>query len=236
MSERAREAGSDGFVVGLSGGIDSSVVLALAARAMPSRVVGIIMPCESEELDRQHALIAAEGLPADVETVRLDETYHRLLKELPDEGDRMARSNIKARLRMAGVYFFANARNYLVAGTGNRSELVVGYYTKFGDGACDLLPIGDLLKTDVQELASFLEISEEIISKPPSAGLWPGQTDEEELGMEYSTIDEIIRARDEDRDPGVAPEAVEKLRRMEKASHHKRTTPPVCEMPAEVRA
>jgi NAD+ synthase len=108
-------------------------------------------------------------------------------------GDRVALGNIKARLRMIALYYHANLHNYLVCGTGNKTEISLGYFTKYGDGACDILPIGDLYKGEVRELARELNIPENIIKKIPSAGLWSGQTDENEIGFSYEQMDHALR-------------------------------------------
>jgi NAD+ synthase len=132
-------------------------------------------------------------------------------------------ANLKARLRMSTLYFVANSLQYLVAGTGNRSELMVGYFTKHGDGGCDLLPIGMLVKREVTNLARELEIPEAIIEKPPSAGLWAGQTDEQEMGFTYSDLE---RYEMEGPD-AVSPALAMRIERLIRASEHKRSLPPV---------
>ncbi len=108
------------------------------------------------------------------------------------ENDQLTIGNLKARIRMSIIYYYANSKNYLVSGTGNKSEILIGYFTKHGDGACDIEPIGDLYKTDVFELAKSMEVPDEIINKPPRAGLWTNQTDEDEIGMSYENLDKIL--------------------------------------------
>ena len=108
------------------------------------------------------------------------------------EKNNLAIGNLKARIRMSIIYYYANAKNYLVSGTGNKSEILIGYFTKYGDGACDMEPIGDLYKGDVYRLSEYLGVPQEIIDKPPRAGLWNNQTDEEEIGMSYDLIDQIL--------------------------------------------
>jgi NAD+ synthase len=131
-------------------------------------------------------------------------------------------ANIKPRLRMATLYFVANSLNYLVAGTGNRSELTIGYFTKYGDGGVDLLPIGHLLKSDVRSLARELGIPQSIIDKAPSAGLWIGQTDEEEMGFTYADLENYLTGGPD----GVSPALAMRLERMIRATEHKRASPP----------
>jgi len=225
---RVQAAGAEGVVVGLSGGLDSSVVLALCVRAVGRRVLGVLMPCESDAREMDDAAGLASRLGASSRTVSLDSPYKALLAQLPP-GSLKARGNLKARLRMATLYYFANSLNYLVAGTGNRTELTVGYFTKYGDGGVDLLPIGGLLKTQVRRLALALGIPRSIIERPPTAGLWPGQTDEAEMGLSYETLDAVIEALEEGRQPPAPAEVVAKVERMMAAARHKRDLPPVCE-------
>ena len=140
--------------------------------------------------------LVAEQFSIPTKTVVLDAAYDTLLKVLPDdrvapEVSRLAKANIKARLRMLTLYYFANRLKYMVVGSGNRDELSLGYFTKYGDGGVDIQPLGNLLKGQVRELARFLGIPQPIINKPPSAGLWEGQTDEGELGLSYDELDLI---------------------------------------------
>lgn len=228
LARKAREADEERIVVGLSGGVDSAVVLGLSKEAVGDKALGVIMPCESEEQDTEHALMVARSLGVATETVSLDNIYQDFLEQLPDEGTGLSRANLKPRLRMTTLYFFANSRNGLVAGTGNRTELALGYFTKYGDGGSDILPIGGLLKCQVRELARELGIPEPIITKPPSAGLWPGQTDEDDIGVTYDVIDEIIDALQAGREPDAETEAVEKVRTMMTNAQHKRSLPEVC--------
>jgi NAD+ synthase len=191
---KIEESGSEGVVLGLSGGIDSTVVAYLSKRALgASNVLGIIMPSlTTSSEDVEHAQVIAEILGIEYEIIHIDsliEPFHDLCSH---ESNELARANLKARIRMMILYYHSNSLNRLVAGTGNLSELLVGYFTKYGDGGVDILPIGDLYKTHVREVARKLEVPEEIIEKPPTAGLWPGQTDEEELGMKYTVLDEIL--------------------------------------------
>ncbi|MFP4029173.1 MAG: NAD+ synthase [Candidatus Brocadiia bacterium] len=227
LEQKTREAGAEGIVVGLSGGVDSAVVLGLAKNAVGHESLGIIMPCESEHQDTEHAQLVADSLGVQTETVSLDKIYQDFLEQLPEEDSSLARANIKPRLRMTSLYFFANVRNNLVAGTGNRTELALGYFTKYGDGGADILPIGGLLKSEVRELARELSIPEVVINKPPSAGLWPGQTDESEIGLSYDVIDEIVDALQTGREPQADPDAVKKVRSMIEKAQHKRTLPEI---------
>src|SRR5438874_3751660 len=195
MRERVSEAGAQGLVVGLSGGIDSAVVARLSQLAAPGAVVGVLMPCHSESQDERDAAVVATHFSLPTLRVDLAPAYDALaaamkdgLRTLPstihkehphdDPRSRVPIANIKPRLRMTTLYFVANTLNYLVAGTGNKSELSIGYFTKYGDGGVDLLPIGDLLKSEVRDAARDLGVPDPVIDKTPSAGLWLGQTDE----------------------------------------------------------
>ncbi len=229
IREKVEEAGAQGVVVGMSGGVDSSTVAVLAKRAMGHGMLGLIMPCHSDPTDVKHARLVAEKFGIETEYVDLTPVFDRLVEALPP-GDRVARGNIKPRLRMTVLYYFANSRNYLVVGSGNKSEIMVGYFTKYGDGGVDILPIGDLLKTQVRELAWELGIPEEIIAKPPSAGLWEGQTDEGEMGITYEELDAIIRAIEAGDTSRCDKKALEKVRRMMAASAHKRAPIPICKI------
>ena len=231
MKRQVKASGAQGIVIGLSGGVDSSVVAALAVRAAgKKKVCGLILPCYSNQDDRRHAARVARMLGIRVKTIDLAKVFDPLCALLP-RAHRLARSNPKPRLRMLVLYYYANALNYLVAGTGNRSELMVGYFTKYGDGAVDILPIAGLLKKEVVMLARELGIPEEITTKPPSAGLWDAQTDEGEMGMSYAELDDILERL------GIgcrqrAPRAqVAKVNRMIRASGHKRRMPQIGPVP-----
>ena len=226
MEAYAREAHADGYVVGLSGGIDSSVTAALAANAMGAdRTLGVLMPCHSQPQDAEDAQKVAEVLGIDALTLSLCPVYDAFVDMLPT-GPEMAYANIKPRLRMTTLYYLAQSRGYLVAGTGNKPEMMVGYFTKYGDGGVDIEPLGELYKHEVRGLARVLNIPDPVIERPPSAGLWPGQTDEGELGITYRELDAILDAMTTG-DPQPAPATtVERVKRMIAKSAHKRTTPP----------
>jgi len=229
IRERVEEAGAQGVVLGISGGVDSSVLAVLVKRAMGDRMLGLIMPCHSDPTDAEHARLVAKKFDIETEYVDLTPVFDRLVEALPP-GNKVAVGNLKPRLRMTVLYYFANSRHYLVAGAGNKSELMAGYFTKFGDGGVDILPLGDLLKTQVRELARELGIPEEIIAKPPSAGLWEGQTDEGEMGITYEELDKAIQAIESGDTSRCDKKALEKVRRMMAASAHKRAPIPICKI------
>jgi NAD+ synthase len=223
-----KQADAKGIVIGLSGGIDSSVVAALAKDAVgKSRVLGLLLPCHSQARDLKDAQIIAKRLGIKAELIDLSCAYDNLLKVLPKTSN-LAQANLKARLRMSVLYYFANKKNYLVCGTGNKSELMVGYFTKYGDGGVDILPIGDLLKKDVKVLAKELGIPEHIITKPPTAGLWPGQTDEAEMGITYKELDDILGRIEKGKKQVFSGEKINKVKEKIVRSAHKRQGPKIC--------
>jgi len=224
-------AGCKGVVMGMSGGLDSSVLVVLCHRAFPQSVLGVIMPCYTSQEDAEHARAVASQFSIPTKVVVLDTVFDTLLKLLPSDGvdpsvSRLAEGNLKARLRMLTLYYFANRLKYVVAGTSNRSELSVGYFTKYGDGGVDILPLGNMVKGQVRELASFLSIPQEIIDKPPSAGLWPGQTDEDELGLSYEELGHYLNTGE------ASSELREKIESMITAAKHKRLPPPLASFEA----
>ncbi len=224
------EAGAQGVVIGLSGGIDSSVVGALAARALPGRVLGAILPCESDPRDAQLARQVAAQFQIEAVEVDLTAAYRALIGVLP-EAAALVRANVKPRLRMATLYYLAASRRYLVCGASNRSELAIGYFTKFGDGGVDMMPIGGLLKCEVRDLARELAIPQAIIERPPTAGLWAGQTDEGEMGLLYPELDAALRALEKGDTAAIPAPTQARVSSMIKASAHKRVLPPVYSPP-----
>ncbi len=225
IRERIGETKKDGGVLGLSGGLDSAVVSALAKKALGDNLLGLIMPCYNKKEDEDYANSVASCLGIKTQRILLDPIYDYLINILP-EGTNFARANIKPRLRMIVLYYFANTLNYLVIGTGNKSEIMVGYFTKYGDGGVDILPIGGLLKTEIRGLAKELEIPKEIIERVPSGGLWEGQTDEQELGITYNELDKTLVAIESGDISGISQDLVAKVKGLIEASQHKRSIPP----------
>lgn len=228
LKEQAAAAGVKGAVFGLSGGIDSAVVAALCRKAFGVDMLGVIMPCHSEPTDVEHAMLVAQAFDMPARLIKLDGIYDSLLNLLdPDaaaQGKRdLATSNLKPRLRMISLYYQANRLNYFVVGTGNKSELTVGYFTKHGDGGVDILPIAHLVKEQVRALAEHLGVPREVIDKPPSAGLWGEQTDEAEMGITYEQLDRYILTGD------AIIEVKERIETLKSASEHKRRMPPSLE-------
>jgi NAD+ synthase len=231
LRERLISAGADGSVCGLSGGVDSATAAALAVRALgPERVLAALMPCHSQPEDLALGQLVADTLGISTVTVDLSEAYDALVVQFPQDrrSGGLAAANVKPRLRMITLYYLAQSHNYLVLGSGNRTELEVGYFTKYGDGGVDLLPLGDLYKSQVWELARELGVPQEVIERAPSAGLWPGQTDEGELGITYRELDRVLAALEAGDTSDIAPAALERVQRMVARSAHKRAMPPVC--------
>src|SRR5215216_1182179 len=204
------QVGASRLVLGLSGGIDSAVVCALSTMAAgPARVIAAIMPIHSRPDDVRDAELVASGFEVVPHVIDLVPAHDALIAALPGDGaagledanvDRarqsmrrqLALANVQPRLRMTSLYYLANRYNGLVVGTGNKTEIAIGYFTKYGDGGVDVLPLGDLDKTAVRGLARELGVPETVISKAPSAGLWEGQTDEAEIGLTYGDLDRAL--------------------------------------------
>ncbi|CAK7071812.1 NAD(+) synthase [Tissierella carlieri] len=222
LKEKVKEAKAEGLVFGLSGGIDSAVIAGIAKKAFPDNSLGIIMPCHSDPIDEEHGVLVAEKLNLKTARVDLSNSFDVLLNSMTVENkNKMAISNLKPRLRMTTLYYFAQNNNYLVVGSSNKSEFTVGYFTKHGDSGVDLLPLASFVKSEIRELAKVLGIPDIIIEKPPTAGLWANQTDESEMGFSYNILDNYIKT-------GEGPkEIVEKIKRMNTISEHKRVYPPI---------
>jgi len=226
IKTQVKATGKKGVIFGLSGGVDSAVVASLSKMAMGDDVLGLILPCEGSSEDVGYALKAAKKFNIKFKEVILDGPYQAFVKENP-YATSLAKANLKPRLRMTTLYFFANALDYLVAGTSNKSERTVGYFTKYGDGGSDILPIGGLLKTEVRELARELGVPDEIIKRPPSAGLWHGQTDEGEMGITYDELDKTILAIEKNDTSDIDEKTLSKIKKMIALSEHKRSGIPV---------
>ena len=224
------ESGGIGAVFGLSGGVDSAVVAALAKMAFPHHTLGVVMPCHSALQDADDGILVAHHFQCALATVDLGPVFDLLVEtitascsDVPESP--LALANIKPRLRMTTLYAFANQLNYRVLGTGNRSELAVGYFTKYGDGGADLLPLGELTKTEVFALARSLDVPERIVARPPSAGLWTDQTDEGEMGLTYAELDGYLATGE------ASPEVMARVDAMGAGSAHKRALPRIAPRP-----
>ncbi|MES2154169.1 MAG: NAD+ synthase [bacterium] len=227
-------AGAKGLVVGVSGGLDSAVVVALAVRAVgKANVHAIMLPApDSHAQDAEHARLACRTFGIEPVLHDIGPIVDGLVASLGKEPEARIRGNAKARARMLLLYAEAQARGDLVCGTGNKSEILTGYFTKHGDGGVDLQPIGDLYKTQVRVLARHLGVPDAIVAKPPSAGLYPGQTDEGDMGLSYEDLDAVLRGMELNLDlpviarkTGLSTGTVEKVERMVRRTEHKRRLP-----------
>jgi NAD+ synthase len=228
IKDQVEQANAKGIVLGLSGGIDSAVVAALAQRSLGDNVLGLILPCHSHKKDAEDALRVASHLNVEAVSVDLTPFYDNLVSSLPPADAHIA-ANLKPRLRMTVLYYFAGLRNFLVAGTGNKCEIAVGYFTKYGDGGVDLLPLGDLLKSQVREIACQLGLPEEIITKPPSAGLLPGQTDEDELKITYDQLEQALLDMTSGSGETTSEEVRTRVRQLITKAEHKKIPIPIYE-------
>jgi len=231
--------GVEGAVVGLSGGIDSALTARLLVDALgPEPVIGILLP----DAGYPPALLAETvefggSLGIETRTIPIAPVEAAFRGLLPEVTDRVSIGNTKARIRSAILYAIARERHRLVVGTGNKSELLLGYFTKYGDGGVDLLPIGDLYKTEVWALSAELGLPREVRERPPTAGLWDGQTDEAELGAPYADLDRVLRGLEELRSEeeiakitGLPLAKVREIAQRVIASRHKRRMPPVAKI------
>ncbi len=234
IKDYAQSANAKGFVIGISGGIDSAVTAGLCVRAVgKENVIGIGLPCESISQDLEDGKLVADSLGIKFYITDLTSTYKELLKVLPSEikANKLSMANIKPRLRMTTLYYLGQSMGCLVGGTGNRPEIAIGYFTKYGDGGVDIEPIGDLYKCEVRAVAKVLGIPDKIIDRAPSAGLWEGQTDEGELGISYDEIDEILYRIDNFHElSDLNQDNVQKVVKMMKNAEHKLSMPPSCKI------
>jgi len=228
LTEQVRSRGGACAVVALSGGIDSAVVAALCARGLgPSAVRTLALPIHSLPEDTEDALLVARTLGVAVRVIELERAYEAMLDALGADvrGHALAAANVRPRLRMTALYAEAASHGGIVVGTGNRDELTVGYFTKYGDGGVDLLPLGNLTKGGVRAVARVLGVPQRILDRTPTAGLWRGQTDEAELGFTYADLDRYL----------TTGEASDVLRQMvderRRAHAHKLEMPPIAPLP-----
>jgi NAD+ synthase len=240
MRQQLVASGSRGFILGLSGGVDSAVALRLSQLAAPGATVAAVLPCHSDPKDEEDASMVAARFSAATVRIDLSGAYDNFLATLQPAlqaaprparpassggapSDRLPLASIKPRLRMATLYFLGESLNYLVVGTSNRSGLAIGAFTKHGDNGADLLPLGRLAKGEVRAMAGELGVPASILSRPASSGLWIGQTDEEEMGFRYEELERYL-----DEGPQAVPPALAmKIERLIRSSDHKRELPPM---------
>src|SRR5690625_4269504 len=228
LKQKVDETGVKGLVVGVSGGLDSAVVAHLIKRACPKSSLGVIMPLKSNPQDVEHANQVIESCDIQSVTIDLTETHQvmfdqireQLKKDHNNDNEQMADANLRARLRMGTLYTIATNYNYLVVGTDNASEYFTGYFTKYGDGGVDIQPIIDFTKAEVRDMATVLGVPDEVVQKKPSADLWIGQTDEDEMGTTYDKIDAYIQGEE------IPEKDKEIIEKMHKKSMHKRVPLP----------
>ncbi len=246
LKQRFEESGANTFVLGLSGGIDSAVVCGLAARAVgKERVIGVIMPSASNPDDAVQANKVAQAFGVRTLTVDLTSLAQTFQSAMPteaaldalnvlpggSEGDvearrNLAKANVRPRLRMTTLYYVANLVKGVVIGTGNKSEASIGYFTKYGDGGVDLFPIIDLYKFEVRAVAREIGVPQSVIDRPPSAGLWQGQTDEDEIGLTYEQLDEALVAIGRGDTSSIDPAVLARVTQLNSVSEHKRRPVP----------
>lgn len=214
-----KKAHANGYTLGLSGGIDSALVLALLLKAVKKEQIHVvIIPIESDKKDAQYAINLCHHFHIKYDLVDLTESYHKIASDIENVHPltALSKSNIKVRLRMVTLYAIAQSENSLVVGTDNYDERYVGYFTKFGDGACDILPIVKLTKSEVYQASKMLGVTKEIISRAPSAGLFTNQKDETDLGVPYAIIDRYLLGQKIDK------KSQERIDYLHKISEHKR--------------
>lgn len=229
LRDQVEQANAKGLVVGVSGGLDSAVVAFLIKQAFPDDSLGVIMPIKSNEQDVKDAYTVVKRCDLTYATADLTEAHESCLQTVLQSDNsyeqtgtdlkRMADANLRARIRMSTLYTYAALEGYLVVGTDNKSEWYTGYFTKYGDGGVDILPIVDYTKTEIWEMATYLGVPQEVIDKQPSADLWEGQTDEEEMGTSYDQIDAFLEGKQ------VPKEDEQLIQNMHKRTAHKRTIP-----------
>ena len=237
IQTRVSEADAKGVVLGLSGGVDSATALSLAVSALGSdSVKGLIMPFKpSESIDL--ALNHAKSLDVETKEYKIHSIVDSYKEISNSYLSKASEGNLHSRIRMSLLYGEAFSSNCLVLGTSNKSEILVGYYTKWGDGASDLLPMGDLYKSQIYTIAKDLEIPIDILDRVPTAELWEGQSDEEDLGISYSSLDKILLGLEKQfstdelsKSTGIDSESIDRISNLVNLAIHKRVFPPVCKI------
>ncbi|WP_077327203.1 NAD(+) synthase [Virgibacillus siamensis] len=226
LQEQIHETGVKGLLVGVSGGLDSAVVAHLIKCAAPDHSLGVIMPLKSSRESLDHSQKVVESCGISHMTIDLEETHNVLYStvkeqlkaknEFQEKNAQLADANLRARLRMSTLYTLATNYNYLVVGTDNASEWYTGYFTKYGDGGVDILPIVEFTKQEIREMAAYLGVPADVVNKKPSADLWDGQTDEDEMGTSYDRIDAYLEGET------IPEQDKEIIERMHKRTEHKR--------------
>jgi NAD+ synthase len=238
ITSEITRSGFSRAVIGLSGGIDSALSCYLAAEALGAQnVLAVRMPYQTSSVDSlEHAGQVIDALGVQSLTIPITAMVAPLFERFPEAGS-MRRGNVMARARMIVLYDQSEAFGGLVIGTGNKTEILLGYTTLYGDSACALNPLGDLYKTQVRQLSQALCVPDAILAKPPSADLWTGQTDEGELGFSYADVDQLLYLLVDQRysqqdciAAGFAPEFVRKVVERVRRNHFKRVLPPIAKL------
>jgi NAD+ synthase len=237
IRDYVEKCGASGVVLGVSGGVDSCATAALSSLALGGRkVLGLTLPEEEtyDPTDIRHAKMVAEKFGFNLETIDISSSLKACFQSLPlyDETDKVNRGNLKARIRMVFLYYYANRLDRIVCGSSDKSETMIGYFTKWGDVAADISPLMDVYKTQVRQLALHIGIPPQIANKPSTPKLWPDQLAEEELGMKYETLDLILfglerfmRPEDISEQLKIPAKRVEDVKERWLASEHKRRAP-----------
>jgi NAD+ synthase len=211
IKNEVKRANSQGVVLGLSGGIDSSVALVLSTRALGNnKVLGLILPDKnvSHQNDIDDSIELASKLNIHFHIIDITEIKQKYLDVLPLE--KKSIGNLTARIRMNFIYYYANIEHKLVLGTSDKSELMIGYFTKFGDGAADIFPMADIYKTEVRILAKYLNLPEKILIKKSTPSLWENQNAEDEIGLKYEKIDLILKSINDNKSENMYNELLKK--------------------------
>lgn len=222
LKEYLKNSHCDSYILGLSGGVDSSLVAAIARKAVgKDKLYCYAIDIESNKADVKDAIKVAKELDVNLEILNLSKTYNVYLKELRGKRfQKLTKSNLKVRMRMVALFAFAQEHKGLVLGTDNMDERYVGYFTKYGDGAADLLPIVYLTKQEVREAAKIYGLSKALVDRVPSAGLFQGQTDEGEMGIKYADLDKYLLGKK------VPNDVKNRIEHLHKISEHKRAEIP----------
>ncbi len=234
LKNQVSKNNSNGLIFGLSGGVDSAITSYLCHRALPNQTMTLLLPDSkiSPKAETEDAIKMVEDLKLDYKLIDINPIVNQYSKYL--EPSERALGNLRARVRANLLYYYANLKKYLVVGSSDRSEFLIGYFTKFGDGSADILPIVSLYKTQIRKMGEFLGVPQSILSKKSSPNLWLGHFAEEELGMSYEEIDSILYCLF---DKKLSLEETAKLTQIEKVtvdkvnqlfqtSQHKRITAP----------